>query len=286
MNSYLDCIPCFFSQALRAARIATNDEATHKRILDRIAQMVKIISLEDSPPKVAGMIYRIIAEETNNPDPYKHIKRDFTRRALDLLPSLRKQVLSSDEPMMTAIRYAITGNIIDFGPTESFNMEKALDNALLMKFGICDYETFREHALRSKKTLYIGDNAGETVFDRLLIEQLDSDVTYAVRNNPVINDATIEDAREAGLDEAATIMSSGCDAPGIILEECSRDFRDEFESADLVIAKGQGNYESLSDVTRPMFFLLKAKCAIIARDLGITNGDIVLKGINAQQRMV
>jgi len=124
--------------------------------------------------------------------------------------------------------------------------------------------------------LYIADNAGETVFDRLLIEEIGQPVVYAVREKPIINDATREDAVLSGLDKVSKVMSSGCDSPGNILKFCSAEFLRVYRSADLIISKGQGNYEALSDEKRPVFFLLKAKCPVVARDLGLEEGSIVL----------
>jgi len=217
---------------------------------------------------------------TKNPDPYRKLKQKSTEITLSLYPSLKKIINDSEDSLLTAIRIAIAGNIIDFGPGHSFDIEKTVKDVLKQDFAVCNYEAFQRHLDKSKSILYIGDNAGETVFDRLLIEEINKPTTYVVRDSPVINDATYEDAVQAGLDKVATIMSSGSDAPGIIPGLCSKEFLDNLNNSEFVIAKGQGNYEGLSNEKNTIFFLLKTKCQIIADDIGVANGDIILKGIN------
>jgi damage-control phosphatase, subfamily I len=280
MKTYLDCIPCFFGQALRAGRIATNDEKLVKHLLDELGVMLKSISLDSTPPETVRLIYRMVSEITGNPDPFRELKHESTRQALDLYPSLKKIIDKSGDSLLTAIRIAIAGNVIDFGANATFDIDMAIKETLEKDFAICDYTVFKTYLARSERVLYIGDNAGETVFDRLLIEQMNKPVIYVVRETPVINDATFDDAVCAGIDKVATIVSSGTDAPGTILSTCSPEFKQMLDQSEFVIAKGQGNYEGLSNENRPIFFLLKVKCKIIADDIGVVNGDILLKGIN------
>ncbi len=280
MKSYLDCIPCFFEQALRAGRIATDDEQVLKQLMDELGKRLHQISLDNTPPETGRLIYRIVREITGNPDPFRELKLQSTREALALYPSLKRTIEKSDDSLLTAIRIAIAGNVIDFGASATFDIETAIKEALESDFAICDYSAFKDKLAEAEEILYIGDNAGETVFDRLLIEQMNKPVTYIVRGEPVINDATIEDAIQAGIDQVATIVSSGTDAPGAVLNTCSPEFIEILDQSVFTIAKGQGNYESLSNEDYLIFFLLKAKCQIIANDLDVTKGDIILKGIN------
>ncbi|MCK4857623.1 MAG: DUF89 family protein [candidate division Zixibacteria bacterium] len=280
MKTYLDCIPCFFDQALRAGRIATDDEKLLKRILDELGVMLSHISLESTPPEIGRLVYRKVREITKNPDPFRELKRESTQQALALYPSLKRTIEESHDSLLAAIRIAIAGNVIDFGPSGSFDIDTAIKEALEKDFAICDYSAFKNYLVKSERILYIGDNAGETVFDRLLIEQMKKPVVYVVRETPVINDAIAEDAIQAGLDKVATIISSGTDAPGTIPSICGREFIHLLGESEFVLAKGQGNYEGLSNENRPIFFLLKTKCRIIADDIGVTEGDIVLKGMN------
>jgi hypothetical protein len=149
-----------------------------------------------------------------------------------------------------------------------------------MDFTICNYSEFVDCLNKTDNILFIGDNAGECVFDRILIEEMNKPTVYVVRDIPVINDATYDDAVQAGIDKVATIMSSGTKAPGTVLKTCSDDFRAFYNSSSFIISKGQGNYEGLSSEKKPVFFLLKAKCHVIADDIGVEEGNIILKGIN------
>ena len=280
MKTYLDCIPCFFNQALRAGRIATDDEGKIKRILDEIGTALKDIPLESTPPETGRLIYKKVREITGNYDPYKEIKIENTHKALSLYHSLKQKVEQSDDSLLLAIRIAIAGNIIDFGVNRSFDIEKEIHEVLEKDFSIYDYQKFKECLGKADDILFIGDNAGESVFDRILIEELKKPTIYVVRDEPVINDVTYDDALQAGIDKVATIVSSGTNAPGTILTTCSNEFRKLYYDSKFVISKGQGNYEGLSDEKKPIFFMLKVKCYVIAKDIGVTEGDIVLKGIN------
>jgi uncharacterized protein with ATP-grasp and redox domains len=277
MRTYLDCLPCFVDQALRAGRIATDDETKLKRLVDDVGSMLRDIPLENTPPETGQLVYEKVREITGEFDPYKGLKEESTRKALALYPSLKQQVENSDDKLLTAIRIAIAGNMMDFGPREKFDIEKELDEVLTKEFAICDYDTFKYQLDKTKEILYLGDNAGEAVFDKILIDELKKPVRYAVRAVPVINDVTYEDAIQAGIDKVATIVSSGTSAPGTILKTCTAAFREIYTNSNFIISKGQGNYEGLSNEKRPIFFLLKAKCYVIAHDLGVNVGDIILK---------
>jgi uncharacterized protein with ATP-grasp and redox domains len=280
MKTYLDCIPCFFNQALRAGRIATDDEGKIKKILDEIGMLLKDIPLESTPPETGKLIYEKVKEITGIYDPYRQIKIESTHKALSLYHSLKQKLEKSDDSLLSAIRIAIAGNIIDFAVNRNFDIEREIHEVCKKDFAIYDYKKFRECLDKTDEILYIGDNAGESVFDRILIEELKKPVIYVVRDEPVINDVTYNDALLAGIDQVATIVSSGTNAPGAILTTCSNEFQKLYHNAKCVISKGQGNYEGLSDEKKPIFFMLKAKCYVIAKDIGVNEGDIVLKGIN------
>jgi len=277
MKVYLDCYPCFFDQILKTSRKITTDERKIREILAEFATFVPRISAEATPPEIGREVYRIISEKTGVMDPYKEIKKICTRQALVLYPKLKEIIISSEDRLLTAIRVAIAGNIIDFGANADFDLTKDLEALLSQELAIDHYVEFRKTLKGAQEVLYLADNAGETVFDRLLIEELGRPVVYVVREKPIINDAVYQDAEDAGVDGVAKIISSGTDAPGTILNLCSEEFIRIFQSADMVISKGQGNYEGLSEETRPVFFLLKAKCSVIAHDLGVQKGSIVLK---------
>ena len=280
MRTYLDCIPCFVDQALRAGRIATDDEKILKRILDEVGMMLRDIPLESTPPETGMLVYEKVREITGEFDPYKELKIESTEKALALYPSLKRIVEQSNDKLLTAIKMAIAGNVIDFGPNKVFDIEEEIDVVLKKEFAIYDYDKFKDGLDKTNEILYLGDNAGEAVFDRILIEELKKPVTYVVRDVPVINDVTYEDALQAGIDEVARIVSSRTSAPGTILKTCNAEFKEEYNNSNFIISKGQGNYEGLSNEKRPIFFLLKVKCHVIAHDIGVNVGDIVLKGLD------
>ena len=280
MRTYLECIPCFMQQAFRTANVATDDEEKIKEVLNSIGEMIKSISMENTPPETGNLVYKKVSEITGVDDPYKNIKDKNIKEALSLYPELKKYIEKSDDRLFAAIRIAIAGNVIDLGVNKEFNIVDDLKQILKQDFAFCDYEEFKNQLHKAKSVLYLGDNAGESVFDKLLIEELGKPVTYAVREIPVINDCVIEDAIASGIDKVAEIISSGSTAPATILGLCNKDFLEKFHNADIIISKGQGNFEGLSQVSRSVFFMLKAKCPVIARNLNVKENDIVLKSIN------
>jgi uncharacterized protein with ATP-grasp and redox domains len=276
MKAYLDCYPCFFIQALKTARLVTSEERVILRILKEVSVYLSQVSFDVTPSEIGRGVYRIISRLTGVNDPYKEVKESCIRQALALYPGLKQRIDTSEDRLMTAVRLAIAGNVIDFGTSSSFDLNRDVEAILSQDFAINHFDDFRNALKNAAKILYIADNAGETVFDRLLVEEISQPVVYAVREKPIINDATLEDAVLSGLDEVSDVMSSGCDSPGSILNFCSEQFLRVYRSADLIISKGQGNYEALSDERRPIFFLLKAKCPVVARDLGLEEGSIIL----------
>jgi len=280
MKTFLDCLPCFLKQTLGACRMVTDDVAIHKRVLKKVIERTNDWSFEQSPPQMGREIHRIIREETGNPDPYREIKDSHNRFALELLPNLRKRVENSADSFETAVRLAIAGNIMDFALTDRIGEKlvlETIEDALTRVLSVNHIEDLRHSINDATSILYLGDNAGEIVLDRLLLEKMPfHKVTFVVRGSPVINDATIEDAEKAGLKELVAVVDNGTDIPGTVLNECSIDFQGQFQKADLVISKGQGNYETLSSDDKRIFHILKAKCPIIARDIGCKVGDIVV----------
>lgn len=280
MKTYLDCFPCFLQQTLRTGRVATTDEKLIKNLIDEVGMMIKDIPMENTPPETGGIIYHKISQVTQNFDPYYNIKQKNIAHAMQLYPALKEKVAQSDDRLLTAIRLAIAGNVIDLGVEREFDLEKDIEEVLEQDFAIFDYEEFRQKIAEAKTILYIGDNAGEAVFDRIFMEELQSNVIFAVREIPVLNDVTSVEAEQIGIDKIALIISSGATAPGTILKYCNTNFQKIFQTADLIISKGQGNYEGLSQEKAPIFFLLKVKCNVIAQDLGAASNDIILKGQN------
>jgi uncharacterized protein with ATP-grasp and redox domains len=279
MRTYLDCIPCFLRQTPDAAKIAGADGVLQKKILDEVCKIITEFPLNATPPQMGAKIHQIIRELTSNEDPYKKIKQDSQRLGLDMYSYLREQVKKADHRLMMALKIAAIGNVIDLAINSSTTIKKELEDISNHEFAIFEYGEFKKSLDTAKSILYLGDNAGETVFDRALIEEIPNSkkLYYGVRGFPTINDALEEDAKEAGIDKYATIISNGSDAPGTFLDSCSKEFRDVFLNADMIISKGQGNFESLYGNSYPIFFLFKVKCPPVAKELNCKVGDLVLK---------
>ena len=282
MKTYLDCHPCFLRQALDAARLAGADEQQQKAVLDRVCDVLKSIPPASTPPEIGDQVHRVVRRQTPGGDPYLELKKASTAKALRLYPRMKELLAEADNPLDVALRLSIAGNIMDAGPNRDYDLWETVERVLAQPFAVDDGAALRSALSKTDGVLYLGDNAGEAVFDRVLIESLGVPVAYAVKGGPTLNDATREDALAAGLDRVAQIVDTGLDAPGTILDQtreraCSKEFRRVYDQADLVIAKGQANYETLSEEGTKVFFLLQAKCPIIALDVGVPVRSIVLK---------
>lgn len=310
MRTSPDCLPCFTRQATYAASLATVSPALQKKIVRKAAMIMAAFDLKLSPPENAVFLYRMIAELTGNGDIFAELKINSNQTALATLPALENIIDQSAEPLRTAALLAIAGNIIDYGSRHDFDLHQALDQCLGRVLAIDDLNEFRSDLLQARNILYLGDNCGELAFDRLLIKQWQPPVaensergenagggecvslgqfkratTFAVKEKPIINDALHADARTCGLDRFCRIISNGTACPGTPLANCSPEFRKAFGSADLIISKGQGNFETLSETAGPIYFFLMAKCGVVARHLAhcaklpensIKIGDLIL----------
>jgi len=276
MKTYLECIPCFVKQALRVGQISTNDETKIKEILNITGKMIPKIPMQASPPEISKMVYDEIKVITKNEDPYKEIKLHNIEKAKELVPHMKEIIDKDENPLFEAARMAIAGNVIDFGIYESVNIEKEIMKSIETDLTINDFDDFVEKLETVKNILYIGDNTAEAVFDKLFIEQLGKPVKFVVRGKPILNDITESEAKLIGIDDVAEVISSGTSAPGNILSDCTSEFLNIMDKADLIISKGQGNFEALSDTNYQIFFFLKAKCNVIARDIGVDVGSLLL----------
>ncbi|MBW2108952.1 MAG: DUF89 family protein [Deltaproteobacteria bacterium] len=279
MKTSLDCVPCFARQALEAARMVSADVTIHEQILREVLRWSSEMDMDQSPPAMGQRIHRRLREITGVRDPYRAAKDLQNQIALDVVRDLEARVKAASDRLAIGVSLAIAGNVIDLGVTGTLTLseiQESVSRALEEPF-TGDLEALRAALAKAKRILYLADNAGEIVFDRLLIEQLlPAQVAVVVRGAPVINDATMEDARTVGLPEIAEVIDNGSDAPGTILEDCSLDFKRRFTEAGLIIAKGQGNFETLSDERRPIFFLFKVKCPVVASHVGLPVGTPVL----------
>ncbi|MBN2024737.1 MAG: DUF89 family protein [Pirellulales bacterium] len=285
MKTFLDCVPCLLHQALHSVRCTTQDERVHETIVRTALESMAAMDFRRPPAAMAQIIHRRIRELTDTSDPYARQKRRLNDAAMSLYPACAARVAGAADPLELAVRLAIAGNVMDLAVKTHLTEEEmlaSLDECVDAPLD-CSIAEFARAVEEADEILYLADNAGEIVFDRLLLERLPREkLTVAVRGKPVINDATIEDARYVGLAEVVNVIDNGSDAPGTILDDCSDAFRRRFERADLIISKGQGNYETLAGSTRPIWFLLRVKCPIIARHLGCSVGTTILRRASSQ----
>ena len=280
MNTAMECIPCFVRQAAEAVEMSAGDGPQKERLLRRLLRDIAETDWSVMPVSISQRIQRRVREETGQSDPYRSLKERMNRIALNLLPALMDAVRRQPDPREAMLRLVIAGNLLDAGSKTRLAPEdmSVRLHAIWELLLVGKVEDLFCAVNAAQRILYLADNAGEIVFDRLLIAALPAGkVTVAVRGVPVLNDATLEDAETAGIPEIAPVISNGADAPGTLVEECSEEFRACYNGADLIIAKGQGNYETLSDADKNVFFLLTVKCPLIAADIGAPVGSLVVK---------
>jgi len=284
-----ECAICIIRQVVDAANEITDDEREQFRLIKSTMEVIKDVYGESAVPAWMGtVVHRYLKKISNNNDPYKNLKEKANKIALQYLDKVREMSNTDDEleRLRKKVLATIAGNVIDFGAySTGINIEKLIEDTLNGELKI-DNSRKLLNDLKDKnikKILYICDNAGEIIFDRVLMEEIkkyDKDIVAVVKGKPILNDATLEDAKIAKIDEIAKVITTGSDIIGIILEECSEEFLKEFESADLIIAKGMGNYESLTEyedkIDKPIYYILKAKCKPVAENIGVDVGDNVL----------
>ncbi len=281
MQTYIDCYPCVLRQAIEASRMAGADQFQQREVILGTLHLLGQLPQDATPPAIVAEVHRIVRKITHVDDPYKQVKQAATRQALRMLSGLQSLLNDAENQLETAVRLSIAGNIIDFGPNPDYDLWEVVHRVLSQDFLINDFGLLKARMTSTESVLFLGDNAGETVFDRLLIERIPATVTYVVRGGPILNDATYDDAVAAGIDRVAEVIDNGARIPGTFLSECSPSFQARFNSAELILAKGMGNYESLSTTSRPVFFLMQVKCPVIGADVGAYKGSIIVKLSNS-----
>lgn len=271
-----DCLPCMLKQALTAARKASSDEKVNAEITRSAARLLGNSESFSCAPELCRMIHEEVKRATACKDPYFEDKCKEIQLAKDHYNELSEFVDASANPLEAALKVAAVGNIIDAAVDGKLNPEN-LHAELNKPFERFKIEEFTAQLKNAHTILYIGDNSGEAVFDTILLKHLTPrKIIYAVRGAAVLNDVDMDMAKHVGIERFAEVMSSGCSSPGCIFEECSDEFKKIFNAADIVIAKGQGNYEGLSECERKIFFLLKAKCPVLATHLHVPQQSYVL----------
>ncbi len=287
MRAREDCLVCILKQALNTARIATRNAARRREILNKIAVLLPGLRLDQTPAALSKDVYTITSEITGKRDPYLCLKKETNKAALRLLPSIRRMVRGAVDPLEAAVKAAIAGNIIDLGIGHTFDIRRDIRRIIDEPLTVSVLPRFRRELKRGRLCVYLGDNAGEIVFDSLLVEAMAEKgvrVIFVVKSGPIINDATVSDAKIGGLDRIADIIETGSDDIGINWRRVSPVFKKAVADADFLIAKGHGNFETCEDRHENFYFLLKAKCEVVASVLGVPLGSTVFTHISRTRR--
>ena len=286
MNLKSDCLSCLLNQSLRVAKNLNFDEKTSRKMMQVASASIGAYG-EISPPVAAADLYPKLASFTDSNDVYKELKKLSTKEALKLLPSVEKKVHN----VSTAIKAAVAGNVIDFATPNHFDLDTEFEKVFETPFAIDNEVLFLERLKEAKTFMIIGDNVGEHVFDKLLLETITQTypnlkLYYAVRGCPIINDVTLLEAKELAMEEVANVVDSGVITPGLAYEYASKEFMKLYNTMDLIIAKGMGNYECLEGVKdERIFHLFKVKCDVVANDVGEELGSLIFmqnKSVNIE----
>lgn len=279
MNLQSDCLVCLLNQSIRVAKNLKLDEEKSQE-LGRVAS-ASIANYRDvSPPVAASDLYPKLGEIIGSDDIYEELKKVSTQEALKLLPAVKKSVNST---IRGAIKASVAGNVIDFATPSHFDLSEEFEKVFHTPFVIDDEDDFLARLAKAESFMIIGDNVGEHVFDKLLLQEIaraypNLKIYYAVRGLPIINDVTLKEAREIEIDKVATLVDSGVDTPGLAYEHASSEFMELYNSMDLIIAKGMGNYECLEGVKdRRIYHLFKVKCEVVASNVGAELGSLIFK---------
>jgi len=283
MNIDNACVECIINQSRRVSEAIKADDTLSRRIVDYVEASGASFDFTKSPPEVASTIYEKMAEIAGMDDLYAELKQHATQKAKTFLPQLRFELQNSSNKLLTAIKIAVAGNVIDLAAEVTFDLDEEMAKVFETQFAYDDFYRLEESLENATTLLYIGDNVGEHIFDYLCIETLQElypslVIYYMVRGNPIINDVTMIEAREAGFDSLCYLVDSGVNTPGFAYERANSESQALFDKADLVITKGMGNYECLSPSPRSnLCYLLKVKCNVVANSLGQNVGDIICK---------
>jgi hypothetical protein len=283
MNIDEACIGCIINQSAKVASAIGADEALTNKLISSTTQSAQNFSFSHTPPEVATDVYEMMAQIANKADLYDEVKIHSTQKALSFVPFLEETIAHSQDKLLTATKVAIAGNVIDLAAEVEFDLAETIEKIFETDFGHDDFEKLKKLLESAKTLLVIGDNAGEHIFDYLFIQTLQAlypqlSISYMVRGNPIINDVTMKEAKEAGFDKLCNLVDSGVNTPGFVYERANEKSQQLFDKADVVITKGMGNYECLSPSPRKnLCYLLKVKCGVVASSLEKSIGDIICK---------
>ncbi|MDR1007409.1 MAG: ARMT1-like domain-containing protein [Campylobacteraceae bacterium] len=278
-----ECKECILAQAVRVGEILNLDLAQKKAVIALAEKHVKSFDYALTPPQNAYKLYEEIASFLNTEDIYKEIKATSTKKAEELLPECEKLLRNASDILLSAAKIAVAGNVMDLASRVQYGLKEELKNITNLKFEIDDFYILKDALASAREIVYICDNAGEEVFDKLFIRTIKrfyplNHIYYFTRGKPIINDITYKDAINSGLNEYAEVIDSGVPTPGFVYSMASHEAQEKFKRADIIIAKGMGNFECMSENEQTnIFYLFKVKCAPVGRFAQAKLGSIVCK---------
>ena len=281
MNMKPDCFACLYTQMLRVSKALECDEMCGTKLMEESAARIARLDPKQTPPEAAAILYPALSEMLEKEDLYAKQKAESTERAAELIPWVEKRVREAGDPLDAALRAAVAGNVIDFATEVSFELEAEIEKIFDAVFSVDDKGEFLRRLADAKHVAVLGDNTGEHLFDKVMIATFrrhfpDLAIDYFVRGRPIINDVTLKEAKAAGMDEVAKIVDSGVDTPGFLYERASHEAQKRYDAADLILAKGMGNFECMESwADERVFFLFKVKCGVVAAKIGKEIGDLV-----------
>lgn len=283
MNITDDCVKCIVGQIEKATKTLKLDKDLAKSIMFEVNKKAENFSFKETPPFVAKDVYEYLAQRTNLKDPLEKMKQESIKKATGYLPFVQEKIDKSEDKLFTAVKAAVAGNVIDFATTKEFSLDEEINSIFQTDFAINDYKTFKSRLEKTDSLIILSDNAGENIFDKILVKTLRElypkmEIYYATRGKAIINDVTLEEAIQSGIDKYCRVISTGVDTPGLEKKQASKEFLELFEKTPLILSKGMGNFECLEGFNdKRIFFLFKVKCAVVAKTVSRSLGEIVLK---------
>ncbi|PLY05503.1 MAG: hypothetical protein C0625_13010 [Arcobacter sp.] len=283
MNITNECVKCIVGQIDKATKLLNLEKNLSLEIMEEVEKRAHKFSFNHTPPFIAKDVYEFLAFKTGIKDPLEKLKQESIKKAISYLPLVEEKIENSEDRLFTAIKTAVAGNVIDFATTKEFSLDEEINSIFDTDFSINDYEVFNEELEKTNKLIILSDNAGENVFDKVLIKTITKlyptlKIYYATRGKAIINDITIVEAKQIGIDKYCEVISTGVDTPGLEKKRASKEFMKLFEKTPLILSKGMGNFECLESYSdKRIFFLFKVKCDVVANQIKRNLGEIILK---------
>ncbi|MCD7781154.1 MAG: ARMT1-like domain-containing protein [Methanosphaera sp.] len=283
MKINYECAACMQRQSREAIEYAVSSDDERMDItIEVISYLEKYFKKNTRSNKLGTDLHHMIMDKTGNHDPYKILREEGNKVALKLIP-LVEDLLAKDDSLENYVKVAVAGNLIDFGALEATtDIEELIRSKITQDLTVNDVDKLEKSLRNSENILYLADNGGEIVFDKQLIKKIKEDydvnIILALKESPILNDALVSDAKDLGIDDYATLISTGASSVGVVEEYVSDELISLMDSCDFIISKGMGNYEGLSEMklNRPIYYMLTTKCSVISKEIGIDEGSTVL----------